>query len=234
MGSQNHASVWDVGYFPPCAVAATCRIGVRPRAASCVSMPVPCTAPPPVQAVQGLRHEGCPGRRRRVPEEHVTRLSNKLLRRLHARTLESRSLASQPVGNSLLFQNVPRSCQDVSTSSDAAASGLSKTPPSVSARLFPCRGFRPLKFRLSSRLRSHCQAAPMCYASAPRRSRGTRPLGSRRCLPDSAPAYAGVRTLWVGPPQAAWGAPTEPYQVRRRPRVEVRASDQPSLERCTE
>jgi len=107
MGSANHASAWDVGYFPPCAVAATCGIGILPRAASRVSMPVQCTAHLTVQAVQGLRRESRRRWRRRGPEEHVHPRVEHLLRRLHTRTLESRPPASQPVGNYLLFQSVP-------------------------------------------------------------------------------------------------------------------------------
>ncbi len=105
--SVSDASVWDIGYFPRRAAAATCGIGVRPRVASCVSMPVPCTAQPMVQGVLGLRRESRRGRRGRVPEEHFHPRVEQLLRRLHARTLESRSPASQPVRNYLLFQNVP-------------------------------------------------------------------------------------------------------------------------------
>ena len=62
MESASHVSVWDVGYLPPCAVAATCGIGVRPPAASRVSMSVPSPEHPAVQAVQGLRRESRRGR----------------------------------------------------------------------------------------------------------------------------------------------------------------------------
>ena len=105
MASASHASVWDGGYFPPCAVAVTCGIGVRPRASSRVSMPV--RAHPAIQGFHGVRRESRRERRRRVPEEHVHPRVGQLLQHLHARTLESRSPASQPVGISLLFQTVP-------------------------------------------------------------------------------------------------------------------------------
>lgn len=129
MGSPNHASVWDVGYFPPCAVAATCGIGVRPRAASRVPMPVPCTARRTIQAVPGLRHESRRGR----PGPRV----EQLLRRLHGRTLESRSPASQPIGNYLLFQNVPgraRMSQPRRTPPPAARQDTPAAPPQESAK----------------------------------------------------------------------------------------------------
>lgn len=54
-----------------------------------------------------LHHEDPRERRGGVPEEHVHPRAELLLRRLHVRTLRNRSGASQPVGNLLLFQNVP-------------------------------------------------------------------------------------------------------------------------------
>lgn len=106
MGSANHASACGVGYFPPRAIPATCGIGVRPRAASCVSMSVPRTArgrsKPSKGFVAKAIDEG-----EATPAEHVDPRVEQLLRRLHARTLESPSPASQPVGNSLLSQSVP-------------------------------------------------------------------------------------------------------------------------------
>ena len=109
MESASHASVWGVGYFPPCAVAASCGIGLRPPAASRASMPAPRTAHPAVQDVQRPRHECRRGRRGVVPGggggcrpaclnwcSGVSMLG----------TLKSRPPASQPVRNLLLSDNV--------------------------------------------------------------------------------------------------------------------------------
>ena len=68
MESASHASAWGIGHFPPCAVTASCGIGVRPRAASPVATPVPRTDHPVAQEVQGLHHECRRGRCDRVPE----------------------------------------------------------------------------------------------------------------------------------------------------------------------
>lgn len=128
MESVSHASVWGVGYFPRRAVAVTCGIGVRTRVAGCVSMPVPCTAQPMVKGVLGLRRESRRGRRGRVPEEHVHPRVEQLLRRLHAQN------AGEPLASKSTRRELPtvpersKSCQEVSTSADTAASGSEKHP----------------------------------------------------------------------------------------------------------
>ena len=107
MESASHASVWDVGYFPPCAVAATCGIGVPARAASCVSMSVPRTpSTTMVQDVQGFVAKAIGEGEAATPRNTLARVSNNCFGVSMPGTLKSRSQASQPVGNLLLSDNV--------------------------------------------------------------------------------------------------------------------------------
>ena len=114
MESASHASVWDVGYFPPCAVASSCGIGGRPRAASRASMPAPRTAHPAVQDVQRPRHEYLGDGAALSPGEVPTRVLNWCFCVSMPGTLKGRLQDSQPLGNALMCQDVSgrfRTCQ---------------------------------------------------------------------------------------------------------------------------
>lgn len=132
MGSQNHASVWDVGYFPPCAVAATCGIGVRLRAASRVPM-----ARPTPRVPSGPRRSGASPRK---PSGKV-RACPRGPRSPACRPTASASpcpnaevpLASKSTRRR--FPTVPersRSYHAVSTPANTAATGAERHPRNVS------------------------------------------------------------------------------------------------------
>ena len=89
MGSASRASGWEIGYFPRSAVATSCRIRVRPRAASHASMSVALSARSPVQDAQRPHHQGRRGRRcSRVPEGSGHPRHEIVLLRLHAGNAE--------------------------------------------------------------------------------------------------------------------------------------------------
>ena len=128
MGSANHASACGVGYFPPRAVPATCGLGVRPRAASCVSMPVPCTAPRTVQAVQRLSSRK-PSAKARPPRRNTsTRVSNNCF----GVSMPERWRAPRQQVNPSGISYCPRAFQVVSGRVNARGGcrqRLSQTPP---------------------------------------------------------------------------------------------------------
>ena len=157
MGSANHASACGVGYFPPRAVPATCGIGVRPRAASCVS--IPSLVPPRgrFKPSKGFVAKAI-GEGKAAPKKHVDPRVEQLLRRLHARTLESPSPASQPVGKSLLSQSVP-GCVRTSQRSR-------RLPPAAQSNT-PAERARSEKLRVCGRHRSTRMVQPSRFTARP-------------------------------------------------------------------
>ena len=133
MESASRASAGEIGHFPPCAAAASCGIGVRPRAANRASMPAPRTAHPAVQDVQRPRHECRRGRRGRIPVGSVDPRAELVLRRLHASNAEEPLARQSTLGKRPNVSGRVRSFQNVSEPSVAVANGAEKRPRTVSA-----------------------------------------------------------------------------------------------------
>lgn len=128
MERASHASVCDVGYFPPCALAATCGTGVRltapPVASRCSARVPPHRRSKPSKGVAA----------KAVGEGKAASPRNTLARVSSNPAAFPCTNAEKPTESESTRREPPtvpdrsKSCQDVSTHADVAASGLVKHP----------------------------------------------------------------------------------------------------------